>query len=123
MWRFRCSRCNLKKDLPLGSTKLEKCPKCGESHFLNHYEQIYPGEVAITNLDSNTLKGGDEMAKKDKEEKVEKPVKEKKEKKKSITELRIENATKVLELLKTLGVEGKETTAVLSRAYNTFKGK
>lgn len=126
MWRFRCSICNLKKDLPLGSEKFKKCPKCGETHFLNHYEQILYGEVSIVpinpinpTLESN-LKGGNEMAKKEKCSDNEKPVKEKEiqEKKKSITETRIENANKVLKYLKDLNIEEKEISKVLSRAYN-----
>ena len=121
----RCQKCHQRTQLPEGVKKLECCPNCKETNFIQYYEHLFPAKYPLPEEvnSSDIVKGGDEnMSKKENTEEV-KTEKVKKEKGPSITELRVANANKVLAFIKTLGVEGDETSKVLSRSFLILKQK
>jgi hypothetical protein len=123
----KCLKCHCKWEIPIDAAKPEKCKYCRETHFLNIYESLSPEEVKAREaakliIQENILKGGDEMAKK-KEEKEAKPAKEAKEKKQSITDVRVENAKKLVDFVKSLTNDSKEYTKIMSRAFSIIKKK
>ena len=101
------------------------CHKCERTLIEKENEKYCscPNCHCSTPKGVNNLKGGEEMVAKKTGVKTEPKteVVSQPEKKMSITENRVANAKKVMDLLNSIGLDKKEQTATLSRAYGMIR--
>lgn len=100
---MKCNNCKKNKYLKEGE-KIDKCPYC-KSTFIQIYENSEnksEDEISTLNRDIQ-IKGGLKMTKETK------------------TDVRVSNAKKLIEYAKTLGIEDKEISKVLNRAYSIHR--